>query len=377
MELPVLQYAGGDLASLRLNLTYFNYDGPRRVTSFDISANQNRMYVSFGVNLASFCGAVYLVLRHSPKDMGIYKYLLLNIIIWSFLMDTSLTLLWMPYVMMPAPAICTTGLLRGFGVYGGSSLCFVIFMFCFSGCNISCGIAQFFRFLAVRPHGQIKIFRNTRFLFGVAMIYVFTPIPVILAYFYSMEYDYDGLQFFLTENFPFTRSIVLKVPCGGFIIDGHHYKYLVFFGTGLLCMLICMTSSVALLTSLLKSLKRQLKTSVAMKGAKQQRQLYMALLFQTLLPTLCLGLPYSLLVVESLINNDVLGYLSHLFLAVGSLHSFFNVTVLIFMIKPYKMAVFSRIPMLRKAMDSTIEIPTVSQLALRQMSRSVSVFSTY
>ena len=43
--------------------------------------HRNRMYVSFFVNSIATVMAVLVVLKYSPKNMGMYKYILLDIVV--------------------------------------------------------------------------------------------------------------------------------------------------------------------------------------------------------------------------------------------------------------------------------------------------------
>ena len=69
-----------NLATFRIDVSpLLDYEGERKVTDEIIQSNQQRMYISFGVNTISTIFILFIILKFSPKNMGIYKYMLINI----------------------------------------------------------------------------------------------------------------------------------------------------------------------------------------------------------------------------------------------------------------------------------------------------------
>ena len=55
--------------------------------------------------------ACYIVLKHSTKAMGIYKYYILSTIVFAFLQDFNITFIFGPYLILPTSIMCSTGII--------------------------------------------------------------------------------------------------------------------------------------------------------------------------------------------------------------------------------------------------------------------------
>uniref|UniRef100_A0AC35F2F6 Uncharacterized protein n=1 Tax=Panagrolaimus sp. PS1159 TaxID=55785 RepID=A0AC35F2F6_9BILA len=237
--------------------------------------------------------------------MGIYKYLLVNISVWSYVLDFVLTLLWMPLPMMPAPSICITGILKNLGQYNGNGISFISFMFTFGGCNVSCFCAQLYRIYAATGK-DTHIFSQRWFIAVMILCHCIASSPGIIGYFFTVELDNDSLIRYQITNFPFMKSVVWKLPCGGFIVDENHKNFLYFFLTVFVCVSIGIITNGIMLTYLLLSLKESFKNSVSLRNSQLQRQLVTVLIVQTLLPTICLCIPYSFVILSALTYSPFL-----------------------------------------------------------------------
>ena len=102
------------------------------------------------------------------------------------------------------------------------------------------------------------------------------------------------------------KSVVWKLPCGGFIVDEYHKQFLYFFLTVFACVSLGIVANATCLTYLLLSLKNSFKNSVSLRNSQLQRQLVTVLVVQTLLPTICLCIPYSFIILTALTNSTVL-----------------------------------------------------------------------
>uniref|UniRef100_A0A7E4ZTZ6 Serpentine receptor class gamma n=1 Tax=Panagrellus redivivus TaxID=6233 RepID=A0A7E4ZTZ6_PANRE len=152
-------YGGPDLATVRMNMSLFDYHGPKAITLDDITIHKIKLYIYFAVNTTSFMTVVWVILKKSPHTMRTYKFLLLHIVIWIYLRDILMNVLWMPYLLSPAPGGCIVGVFKYFGESVGKQMCMILLIFTSAGTGYSCNVAQLYRFYAFNA-AEIDSFRN-------------------------------------------------------------------------------------------------------------------------------------------------------------------------------------------------------------------------
>ena len=83
--------------------------GDHIFTLSEYLAYGDRLHVNTAIDLAVNSVAAYVVLRHSTKAMGIYKYYILSTIATAFLMDFHSTFIFGPFIMLPTTIMCGSG----------------------------------------------------------------------------------------------------------------------------------------------------------------------------------------------------------------------------------------------------------------------------
>uniref|UniRef100_A0AC35EYI8 Serpentine receptor class gamma n=1 Tax=Panagrolaimus sp. PS1159 TaxID=55785 RepID=A0AC35EYI8_9BILA len=70
------------------------------------------LYCNGGISVISFLISLWLTLKKSPKNFGVYKYFLLNITMTAFIYDFYMTVIYQPKILFPAVSQCPLGLMR-------------------------------------------------------------------------------------------------------------------------------------------------------------------------------------------------------------------------------------------------------------------------
>ena len=76
----------------------------------DLNAYGNNFHYNTVVDIIVNGIACYIVLKHSTKAMGIYKYYILSTIVFAFLQDFNITFIFGPYIFLPTAIMCSTGI---------------------------------------------------------------------------------------------------------------------------------------------------------------------------------------------------------------------------------------------------------------------------
>jgi hypothetical protein len=85
----------------------------------------------FSISSLTFILSIYTILKKSTENMGIYKILLFNQIIWSYLLDLSF-FIWQPMFMFPFFLVYSIGLAKLFQAYG-PVIMYCVTDFCMKG----------------------------------------------------------------------------------------------------------------------------------------------------------------------------------------------------------------------------------------------------
>lgn len=97
-----------------LNLSTLEY------TDHDINSFSLKMHIDCVISILSTSLAVYLIFYKSPSSMKIYKWYLLNIVIFIFWFEIYITIFFIPFPIFPIPGFCAIGPFRYFGWYWGA-----------------------------------------------------------------------------------------------------------------------------------------------------------------------------------------------------------------------------------------------------------------
>lgn len=100
-------------------------------------------YTIFSLSTFMMVITIYIIWKKSTKEMGVYRMLLINELIWSYLFDVSLTF-WQPVILLPFFMCYSTGSAQLLGPKGVYAM-FIITFFFYVGLCQSIYVALFFR----------------------------------------------------------------------------------------------------------------------------------------------------------------------------------------------------------------------------------------
>ena len=89
-------------------------------------AHGDRLHANTAIDLVVNSVTAYVILKHSTNAMGIYKYYILSTLTCSFLMDFHTTFIYGPFILLPSPVMCGSGIVaRHFGYLWGQLMQYV------------------------------------------------------------------------------------------------------------------------------------------------------------------------------------------------------------------------------------------------------------
>ncbi|KAK0401631.1 hypothetical protein QR680_015886 [Steinernema hermaphroditum] len=98
---------------------------------------------------------MYIIVKKSPSQLGVYKYVMLNISFWVFMSDIAVDTIIIP---TPAPTRTIALYLAGLGSLFspiGETVCCALSIFCVAQCFASLCIAFFFRYQSLCPNFRL------------------------------------------------------------------------------------------------------------------------------------------------------------------------------------------------------------------------------
>lgn len=107
-------------------------------------------YLIFVFSTFTTSFAIHVVIKKSTKEMWLYKYILLNQLIWSYLVELAITI-WQPVQLFPFFMCYSAGIAQIFGPMGVYSM-FCMTFFALGGMIQSMYVALFFRVARLYPN---------------------------------------------------------------------------------------------------------------------------------------------------------------------------------------------------------------------------------
>uniref|UniRef100_A0AC35FT06 G protein-coupled receptor n=1 Tax=Panagrolaimus sp. PS1159 TaxID=55785 RepID=A0AC35FT06_9BILA len=217
--------------------------------------------------------------------MGTYKYYLLNISFWSFILDIYTDIFYTPILLSPTTALCSEGILKDFNDIAVLHLpIFAILLGC---CGASCLIAMIFRFFSITS--SVNKLHNKSGVTVLALLHL-VGLPAGIGYIYIQTEKNDKLMI-MQKNYPTIYDFYQKHTCTATLSDTLAFKivliiaFLTFGSTGIVFGYFCHRTGRSLRLS---------KNVMSHRTYIMHVKMYLLLLYQSFLPLGCLAIPTML-----------------------------------------------------------------------------------
>uniref|UniRef100_A0A914QX52 Uncharacterized protein n=1 Tax=Panagrolaimus davidi TaxID=227884 RepID=A0A914QX52_9BILA len=292
----------------------------------------NRLHINIIIDIIVNGFAAYIVLKHSTKTMGIYKYYILSTIVCAFLLDFHLTVIYGPLALIPTPVTCSAGVVaRNFNAFWGNAIQWATIqsLFAITGGSIMCGF--FYQWASLQ--GNVEFFHSIKGVIILISASILYPLPSITLFFIS--YDHEGSKVYVKEEYPQFYDLYISVPCSATktnLLGASQFLAIIVEVLAIFIVGIIIARKIG---KKIDSMKHMLSPSTL----KARKQLLISLACQAIIPSGLLVAPVIMLFVGILLEIAQLNVMSQLIVPMIAFHSTANALSIIYVITPYRKAV--------------------------------------
>ncbi|KAK0405153.1 hypothetical protein QR680_017828 [Steinernema hermaphroditum] len=278
--------------------------------------------------------AVYLILKYSPKHLSGYKFVLLNICMWSIIVDMHVAFVYLPMPHLEIVGAYSTGLAGNFSPLIGFSMLMLMVYF-LAGYLMSLGYGFVYRLLSVQNHPYLKTLNSRT---GIAILVVFHVVPpaaicILPSTCYIPTEEYKAI---VAERHPESLVLFEKRPLFGSAFD----KRPIILAVSIIVVYILLWFLVV--SYCLLAIVAHMSKSRLFMSARTYRfhlQLFRALAVQTFLPTVLLLAPIIGILLGFVLQLPFHNALIEVAEIMFGVHSSINCFAMIVLITPYRRAV--------------------------------------
>ncbi|KAE9548175.1 hypothetical protein FO519_008615 [Halicephalobus sp. NKZ332] len=298
----------------------------------DLDSYFARLHINTVWTLVTNIMAIYLILNRTTKEMGRYKYYLLLTVVMPMIMDLHISVIYGLFMTMPAGGHCAAGFSRHFGQYFGTIVQYAIMHETVSWAGMSLLLGFLYRFYSIK--GEIGFFHSKKIALMIPTIMIIYPIPSLAALYYGdVGHSYEEQVIYILQNVPEYYFLYKEFKiCNVFTEIKKSYIYEAVCITQISIVYVAGVTYVLKVVRLLKKVRPNLTAATY----ALQRQLFVALLFQALVPLIFFVIPILLLMSVILLNLSYSGAYSQYAIQILSLYSSANAMMVVVMIKPYR-----------------------------------------
>ncbi|EGT31462.1 CBN-SRH-275 protein [Caenorhabditis brenneri] len=282
------------------------------------------LHLMIGLEIPVHIFGAFCILFRTPKSMKSVKWSMLNLHFWSMGLDLGVSLLTIPYILYPALAGFTLGLLSNFNVPLSYQAYLLAVLIGLLGVSIVTILENRYFLL----FAQERWWRHARLPF-LAFNYIFAFVYFIPAYYYIPEQTEALREVF--EMLPELPQDIYSAPVFVLATDFTYVVLPVFFMSNLLVL-----ESAAFIVLIYGNMnERTKKLSLSRHTIKMQKTFLRALNIQTCIPLLILMLPMGYL-VTSRIFNIYLQSANNLCFIIIAVHGLSSTLIMLYIHTPYR-----------------------------------------
>ncbi|KAK0401123.1 hypothetical protein QR680_015602 [Steinernema hermaphroditum] len=312
---------------------------------------------------------MYLILWKSPKQMRIYKFLLLNISVWAFITDMLLEIISLPLPVLEVFGLYSVGLSRFLpSPVGFASV--VATMFCIFEYLVGLMFAFYHRYYVLQDEVSILGKTVSRGYFYLAIVFttIVPPGTATLALGLS-SVPFADFKDQALRTHPELAPFFHRVPIFGLNLTA------IMAVCAVTCFWVVLWTSFVIwcVVGILTQFRMQ-KTSMSNFNYQLHVQLIKALAVQTLVPLLLYAVPLFTLAICFIFKLSILNDAFKITELALSLHSIVNSLAVILLIAPYRRFEFYRCCM---AVTAALSIPLTALVVYLILWKSPKQMRTY
>ncbi|KAE9548644.1 hypothetical protein FO519_008146 [Halicephalobus sp. NKZ332] len=176
-----------------------------------------RLQFNTVTNLTVNIICIYLILNHSTKAMGNYKYYILFNVASTMVMDFHISGFFGLLVLLPFPITCSTGPLRYTGHYQYNVLNYGVVIMSLSATGLSILIGFLYRYYSLR--NKADIFHTKKAVGIIIVAVVIYPMPALIPILFILRYDKDYANNFVFQKYPKFYDVYIHITCSAYYDD--------------------------------------------------------------------------------------------------------------------------------------------------------------
>uniref|UniRef100_A0A915DQV0 G protein-coupled receptor n=1 Tax=Ditylenchus dipsaci TaxID=166011 RepID=A0A915DQV0_9BILA len=266
--------------------------------------------------------------------LGSYKFFLLNIMLTSYVLDVYLSIILIPFPLLPLAGYCTLGLMRFAGIFWGGIIGIMLMIIFLGMCGASIIIACMYRLAAIYNWQRNMVTSKAVTIYVLFHLLLTSPLLAIGAFVIAGVMDQESIQRLIFEQNPGVRQVGTANLCVYAPLENNVLMKLAVC-VAMVILLIIGAIGVTMLAIGVISLGQR-KRIMSRKSFKMHQQLIMSLVLQMCVPFITLFVPFSMVAVCLFLQLPYVKNSAQIMSCMACSHSYLNAIVMIICTRPYR-----------------------------------------